>query len=90
MEKPTWSVHVGSFRNLEDAESLRAALTQLHITETEQIWLRTEEVPGLGDWYRVFVGLHKDKEACERDAKIIRETGQVFMARVRHVIPPTP
>ncbi len=85
-----WSVHVGSFRTAEEAESLKAGLTELHMTGTDRIWTRTEEVPGLGQWNRVFVGLYQEREACERSAALIRKTGQVTMAGVRHVTPPTP
>lgn len=87
---PVWSVHVGSFRAEEEAEALKADLADLHLAGSDRIWTRIEEVPGLGRWHRVFIGMYEDKEDCARSAELLRETRQVAMARVRHVTPPAP
>ncbi|MFC1629031.1 polysaccharide biosynthesis tyrosine autokinase [Gemmatimonadota bacterium] len=85
-----WSVHVGSFRTPEAAESMKNSLGALHLSGAERIWTRIEEVPGLGEWHRVFIGMYEEKEKCSRAAGSLRDTGQVAMARVRQVTPPAP
>ncbi|MFC1499623.1 polysaccharide biosynthesis tyrosine autokinase [Candidatus Zixiibacteriota bacterium] len=85
-----WSVHIGSFRTKEDAESTIETLRSVSLAGTDQIWTRVEVVPGIGSWHRVFFGLYEEKHLCERIAVELRETGQVSMANVRHVIPPSP
>lgn len=85
-----WSIHVGSFKTPAEAESMKSLLGDLHLTGIDRIWTRTEEIPRLGWWSRVFVGMYEDREQCERSANVLRETGQVSIARVRHVTPPTP
>jgi hypothetical protein len=69
---------------------MKQALAGLSLSGSNQIWTRVEEVPGLGRWHRVFIGRYEEREDCDRTAELVRGTGQVGMARVRRVTPPSP
>jgi len=85
-----WSVQVGSYRTIEEAESLLQTLSALENPDLGSAWTRIEEVPGLGRWSRVFVGQYPERTKCERAAQTLRETNRIAMTMVRSIIPPPP
>lgn len=81
-----WSVQVGSFRTVGQAESLVQRLSP----DPGSLWIRAEEVPDLGVWYRVFMGQYPERAECERAAQILSKSRRVAFAMVRSVSPPIP
>ena len=81
-----WSVQVGSFRTVGQAESLVQRLSP----DPGSLWIRAEEVPDLGVWYRVFMGQYPERAKCERAAQILSKSRRVAFAMVRSVSPPIP
>ena len=85
-----WSVQAGSFRGRPEAEALAGRLRSFGPFAEEEVWVRGEQVPGLGDWYRVWVGRYAGKEEGEVAADRIRRSGLTALALLRSTPAPLP
>ena len=63
LEQPYFSLHIGSFRNLENARAEAERVNELGLNA---FWKKVT-IPGKGEWFRVYVG--KDKT---RDEALVR------------------
>ena len=63
-----YRLQVGSFQRHGDAEELKEQLAGLQLTAT----IEQNVVPGLGLWYRVFLGPYTSPEAAEPDKALVQ------------------
>ena len=82
-----WSVLIGSYRSAAEAESFIYRLPTIGTYTSSSFWIRSEEVPDKGIWYRVFACKFSDREQCQEAARVLKESGWVSMAMVRSVLP---
>ncbi len=87
---PVWSVQAGSFREAAAAEALARTLKGAASLDGDPVWTRAEEVPGLGVWYRVWVGRYERKEEGEAAVDRVRRSGRAALALLRSTTAPLP
>jgi succinoglycan biosynthesis transport protein ExoP len=85
-----WSVQAGSFQTEAEARRLVRGLEASAELAAVGIWTRSEEVPGLGTWHRVWVGRFTGKEEGEAAAEQVRRTGLSALALLRSTSAPLP
>ena len=71
VEQPYFSLHIASFRNLENA---RAEAERLKSSELDAFWKKVA-IPGKGEWFRVYVGKHKTRDEALVSGKELKARG---------------
>ncbi len=74
-----YSLHVGSYQSFEGAQRAAAALRARGLVA----YVAPVMLEGLGEWYRVFVGLHPDAPASQESLASARKSGAVSEGAVR-------
>jgi len=70
-EQPYFSLHIGSFRNLQNAST---EVERLKSSELDGFWKKVA-IPGKGEWFRVYVGRHKTRDEALVSGKGLKAKG---------------
>ena len=71
VEQPYFSLHIGSFRELQNAS---AEAERLKSSELDAFWKKVA-IPGKGEWFRVYVGKHKTRDEALVSGKELKAKG---------------
>ena len=71
VEQPYFSLHIGSFRELQNAS---AEAERLKSSELDAFWKKVA-IPGKGEWFRVYVGKHKKRDEALVSGKELKAKG---------------
>jgi len=85
-----WSVLVGSFPTTAAAEAFLESLQSADPARAATAWSRTEDIPELGQWNRVYIGQFSERAECERSARSLAASGLYALTLSRRVTPPAP
>lgn len=72
-EQPYFSLHIGSFRELQNAS---AEAERLKSSELDAFWKKVA-IPGKGEWFRVYVGKLKTKDEALVKGKELKAEGMI-------------
>ncbi|UCH08510.1 MAG: SPOR domain-containing protein, partial [Deltaproteobacteria bacterium] len=84
VEQPYFSLHIGSFRELQNAS---AEAERLKSSELDAFWKKVA-IPGKGEWFRVYVGKHQTRDEALAAGKELKAKGVIEDYFV-HEIKPT-
>lgn len=84
VEQPYFSLHVGSFRELQNAS---AEAERLKSSGIDAFWKKVA-IPGKGEWFRLYVGKHGTKDEALARGKELKAKGIIEDYFV-HEIKPT-
>jgi cell division septation protein DedD len=71
VKQPYFSLHIGSFRELQNAS---AEAERLKSSELDAFWKKVA-IPGKGEWFRVYVGKHKTRDEALGSGKELKAKG---------------
>jgi cell division septation protein DedD len=70
-EQPYFSLHIGSFRDLENARAVAKRLSERGLN----VFWKKVAIPGKGEWFRVYVGKHKTRDEALVSGKELKAKG---------------
>jgi cell division septation protein DedD len=83
-EQPYFSLHVGSFRELQNASAEEERLTSSGL----DAFRKKVAIPGKGEWFRLYVGKHSTRDEALARGKELKAKG-IIEDYVVHEIKPT-
>ena len=75
----TYSIHFGSYKNIENAEKEVTRLKRLGY----DAFHRCETIKGKGKWYRAYIGTYGSRTMAKREARALKEAGLISYSSTR-------